>query len=120
MSIHSKTPLRQIKRYGTKGDYKLVYTSSDAYNETTMTVTKGVATSVPLLAFAEDKANAQNEDNASTSGVYALLVAVDSDFNGDVPVNAHIEHESKTYNINNVQVHRVKNKITFVELTING
>ena len=117
---HSKTPLRQIKRYGTKGDYNLVTVTGDAYNDATMSIVAGSETITPLLAFAENKTKAESEDQTGVSGVYTLLVAIDDDFNGEVAPNSVIRLDGKDFNISNKQVHRVKNQITFVELTING
>ena len=117
---HSKTPLRQIKRYGTKGDYNLVTVTGDMYNDATMSIIAGSETVIPLLAFAENKTKAESDDQTGVSGIYTLLVAIDDDFNGDVAPNSVIRLGSKDFNISSKQVHRVKNQITFVELTING
>jgi hypothetical protein len=117
---HSKTPLRQIKRYGTKGDYNLVTVTGDTYDDATMSIIAGSETVTPLLAFAENKTKAETDNETGASGVYTLLVAIDDDFNGTVAPNSVIRLDSKDFNISNVQVHRVKSKITFVELTING
>ena len=117
---HSKTPLRQIKRYGTKGDYNLVTVTGDAYNDATMSIVAGSETITPLLAFAENKTKAESDNQTGVSGVYTLLVAIDDDFDGEVAPNSVIRLGSKGFNISNKHVHRVKNQITFVELTING
>lgn len=117
---HSKTPLRQIKRYGTKGDYNLVTVTGDMYNDATMSIIAGSETVIPLLAFAENKTKAESDDQTGVSGIYTLLVAIDDDFNGEVAPNSVIRLGSKDFNISSKQIHRVKNQITFVELTING
>ena len=117
---HSKTPLRQIKRYGTKGDYNLVTVTGDAYNDATMSIIAGSETITPLLAFAENKTKAESGNETGVSGVYTLMVAIDDDFNGEVDPNSVIRLGGKDFNISSKHVHRVKNQITFVELTING
>ena len=117
---HSKTPFRQIKRYGTKGDYNLVTVTGDSYNDATMSIVAGSETITPLLAFAENKTKAESDNQTGVSGVYTLLVAIDNDFNGDVDPNSVIRLDGKDFNISSKHVHRVKNQITFVELTING
>lgn len=120
MSAHSKTPLRQIKRYGTKGDYVLSYQTGATYNENTMQMDAGTVVDVSLLAFAEAKIKAEQQNETGVTGQYALLVAVDGDFNGDVPVDSVISQGGKSYNIVSVNAHRVKNTITHVEMMING
>lgn len=95
---------RNIKRYGTKGDYVLEYEIGGEFDSATMKKSKGHFVRIPLLAYS----TGQKLDAPSKS--FMLYAAVDGDFSGAIPNDSKILYNDIEYNIDNSDTQDVRGK----------
>lgn len=111
---------RLIKRYGYKGAATLNYQTGAGFDLATNKKIDGTPVSISLLAFVDgypaDKINGEN----ILASDRRLMIALDSDFDGTVPKDAKIVIDSVEYDVESSITHRVKDKISYVEVQARG